>query len=327
MSEFTFITANDIHITDINPRSRVDDFSESILQKIEQMKVACKKLGADGALIAGDLFHFKPPMKNSHRLVQDLIRMFGDFPCPVYMIEGNHDISENRLESIDKQPLGVLFASGVVKRLRNETIKKGGDKVSLVGVPFSDEFDPDELELPAKEGCLAQICLLHIYASPTPGMLFKERIFGYRELPEGPDFYVIGHYHINQGVVEEGGRHFINIGSLSRGTLTDDALDHKPQLGFIRISNEDGEVTKIAQTINLKVKPPEEVFDLQRRKEEKEETKKIEEFIEALTSESQIEDRDEGESLEEVIQKTKVTQEIKDKAIHFIQAATALKKS
>ena len=47
MIEFTFITANDIHISDLNPRSRKDNFKESVLDKIEQIRVACNKLKAD----------------------------------------------------------------------------------------------------------------------------------------------------------------------------------------------------------------------------------------------------------------------------------------
>lgn len=65
MTEFLFITASDIHISDSNPRSRIDNFKESIFEKIKQMRMACNKLGADGAIIAGDLYNIKNPAKTA----------------------------------------------------------------------------------------------------------------------------------------------------------------------------------------------------------------------------------------------------------------------
>src|SRR5271157_1179336 len=114
---FIIITASDIHICDINPRARTDDFKETILEKIDQIRIACQKLKADAFIIAGDLFNLKNPNKNTHSLVRELIEVFKKFKCPVYMIPGNHDLMGNSLESLKDQPLGVLFASGAVINL------------------------------------------------------------------------------------------------------------------------------------------------------------------------------------------------------------------
>lgn len=326
MTDFTFITANDIHISDTGPRSRIDDFKASILNKITQMRTACRKLGADAALIAGDLYNLKTPSRNSHALNQELIREFTQFPCPRYAIEGNHDLTGNHLDSLDEQPLGVLFADKTLIQLRHEIIEKDGHKISLVGIPFSEDFDPQRLEIPDKGDCIAQICLLHAYTSPTAGMLFNTRIFGYKEfLHLSPDIFVIGHYHIDQGVKELEGKHFINIGSLSRGTLTEEEINHKPQIGLIKVSVDDeGQVSINAQSIKLKVKPPEEIFDLERREEEKKETEEIELFVEKLASESMEGIGSEEKDYNEVVGEMKeVTQTVKDKVVYFLQEAAA----
>ena len=162
MIEFTFITANDIHISDLNPRSRKDNFKESVLDKIEQIRVACNKLKADALLIAGDLFNFKAPTKNSHGLVRELIEVFKTFKCPIYMIPGNHDITGNNLESLNSQPLGVLFASETVINLTHKVLDKKGVKISLVGIPYTEDLDLDTVVIPPKGDCIAQICLMHI---------------------------------------------------------------------------------------------------------------------------------------------------------------------
>src|SRR5512136_1572334 len=91
--DFTIITASDIHISDLNPRARTDDFKAAILDKLDQIQKACTKLKADALILAGDLFNFKTPSKNSHSLVRELIEVFRKFKCPVYMIPGNHDLT------------------------------------------------------------------------------------------------------------------------------------------------------------------------------------------------------------------------------------------
>ena len=102
MTQFTFISIKDVHISDQNPRSRTDNYKESMLDKLIQTGNTCNKLGADAALIAGDLFNLKTPSRNSHNLNQELIRIFQQYKCPIYMIEGNHDISHDSLSSLSE---------------------------------------------------------------------------------------------------------------------------------------------------------------------------------------------------------------------------------
>ena len=234
MIEFTFVSTSDIHISDVNPPGRLDNFKEAIFEKLAQMRGACKKLNADGALIAGDLYNIKNPAKNSHALNKQLIAEFKQFPCPIYVIEGNHDLTANRLESIKDQPLGVLFEDKTLIRLRHELIEKNGIKISLVGVPFIDELDLETLVIPNKADAKVQICLMHLYAGMRPGMLFNERLIGYDELAKfSPDIFVLGHYHVDTGIEEIAGKYFVNLGSMSRGTTAEENIDHEPKLGFI----------------------------------------------------------------------------------------------
>lgn len=323
MTEFLFITANDIHISDTNPRSRIDNFKDSILDKIKQMRMACNKLGADGAIIAGDLYNVKNPAKNSHQLNQELIREFKQFKCPIYMIEGNHDLTANNIDSLEEQPLGVLFADGTLVQLREEKIQKDGKTVSLVGVPYKDNLEPQDIIIPDKGDAIAQVLVLHMYASPTPGMLPKEKIHGYKDFLEmGPDVFIFGHYHLDQGVVEIENRWFINIGSLSRGTLREEEIGHQPQIGFIKISvSDENQVDYNIQTIKLKIKPASEVFDLEKRQEEKKEAEEIEIFVDKLVTEAISEDIKEDRSIEKIIENINAAKEVKEKVMYFLEAA------
>ena len=321
MVKFTFISANDIHISDINPRARIDNYKEAILNKIAQWREACIKHKADAALCAGDIYNIKYPVKNSHRLNQELIEEFKKFPCPIYVIEGNHDLTADRLDSLKEQPLGVLFADKTLHQLRHEIIEKEGHKVSLVGIPFSKDFNPKALLIPENKGYIAQICLLHIYSSFKAGNLFKEKIFGYDELSTlSPNIFVIGHYHVDQGIHEENGKYFVNIGSISRGSLAEDSLNHEPKLGLIQITDKKIAVT----TIKLNVKPAREIFDLAKKNEEEKENKEIELFVDKLSGET-FKPLTEN-SIDTNIDTMNVAEDIKKTALHYIQLARMAKK-
>ena len=324
MIEFIFISSNDIHVSDTTPRGRVDDYKEAIFEKIEQMRSACTKLKADAALIAGDLFYNKEPVKNSHNLVQRLIDVFKTFPCPIYAIEGNHDLTGNNIESLERQPLGVLFKDGTLKQLREEVLEKDGAKISLVGVPYNENLELKDLKVPDRQEFASQICLLHQYAGIKGGMLYTERLYGYEELSVlSPDIFVIGHYHVDQGVYQHNGKWFVNIGSMSRGTISEEDIDHHPQIGFIKIHiNDDGNPTYAVRGLRLKVKPASEVFDLTKKAEEKKESKEIKEFVERLASEAVAKSAATAGTIDEVIEKMDMAKVVKDRAIGFIHKAS-----
>jgi len=324
MTEFTIITASDIHISDNGPRSRVDDFKEAVLGKINQMCMACNKLNADAAIIAGDLFNLKNPARNSHNLNQELIKIFKRFSCPIYMIEGNHDLTANRLESLSEQPLGVLFADGTLIQLRDEVIEKDGVKISLIGIPYAEKLDLDTLKIPEKGDCVSQICAMHLYSSLKGGMIFKERLYGYDELEVfSPDIFILGHYHIDQGVYESNGKYFVNIGSMTRGTLSEEDIDHNPQIGYIKITVENNEPAYTLRSINLKVKPSSEVFDLIKREQEDQEREEIKLFVEKLASEAVEKSVDSAKTIDDLIDTMGLAKIIRDRVLYFIQEASA----
>jgi len=325
-TEFIFITANDIHISDPNPRSRTDNFKGAIFNKLSQMKMACNKLNADGAIIAGDLYNLKTPIRNSHNLNKNLIRIFNEFKCPIYMIEGNHDLTGDRLDSIEEQPIGVLFEDKTLIQLRHEIIEKNGIKVSLVGVPYQENIDLTNLNIPSKKDCITQICAMHLYASLKGGYLFEERLYGYDELATlSPDVFILGHYHLDQGIYKQNDKYFINIGSLSRGTIADEDIKHHPQIGFIKISVTDNTPSYNIRPIRLKIRPADEVFDLKKKKEIKEEKRVIDLFVDKLASETSTDDIKNADKIDDIVDKMKITREVKTRVLNFIQEAAAKK--
>jgi DNA repair exonuclease SbcCD nuclease subunit len=327
MEEIILLTAGDIHISDTNPRSRVDNFKESILDKLEQLKKASIKLRADAVLLTGDLYNLKNPSKNSHDLNRELISLFRGFKCPVYTIPGNHDLTADDLDTIDFQPISVLFASGAIINLSEKPVMlhKKGLKVSLVGIPYRKDLCLNGLKLPSKEDSSVQVCLMHVYAGPKAGKMHKERLYGYDELGAlGANIFVLGHYHYDQGIQWQDKKCFVNLGSISRGTLTDERIEHQPKFGFIKIVSDEG-IKIDVDSIPLKIKPPEEVFDLKKREEEEKESLAIEKYVEHLVAEAASTDG-KSETIEDQLNKMNLESSVQNMVMDLIREARANRK-
>ena len=336
MNEIILLTAGNIHISDTNPRSRTDNFKNTILEKIEQLRAAAKKLRADAVLLTGDIYNLKNPVKNSHDLNRELIEIFKKFECPVYTIPGNHDLTADDLDTLSAQPISVLFSSGILKDLSKHSfdtdsgicIEKNGLKVSLVGVPYLKHFEIKKLKLHTKDiDCAVQICIMHIYAGPKAGKMHKERLYGYDELSAlSPDIFVLGHYHYDQGIQWLDKKCFINLGSISRGTLTDERIEHAPKFGYIKVSREDkqSEVKIDVDSIPLRIKPANDVFDLKKRADEEKQGEDIEKYVAHLVAEASS--KETKMTVEDQMKKLSIEKEIQDTVLELIKEARANRK-
>lgn len=295
MATVKFITFTDVHVSDTNPGARIGNYKEDILDKLKAIKKIGQALKVNFYICAGDLFHIKTPMRNSHGTVGELIDLFKSFGAPIYTIEGNHDLQYDRAESIDNQPLGVIFKSGSMIKLRKQILSFEGIQVSLRGFPFEEEPDLTKVERYEQDYDVG-VCALHLNATPTGGMLFKSKLFSYPELSElGDDIFVLGHYHLDQGVqkVSKEGRdqHFINVGAVCRGALDEDSITRIPKISVVTITkDETGKVGIQIQQAKLPVRPAKDVFDIQKKQETEEKLKIAEEFVEALHKQSVSED-------------------------------------
>ena len=140
MSRIAFVFRTDVHLSDRSPISWKGDYASEIWDNLNQIKDIARELEIDAILDGGDYFHVKSSSKNPHYLNERSARVHKDYPCPIYCIEGNHDMVYNNLDSIPKQPLGVLFATGVFNRLRDQVFRDGDLCVRVVGVPYRSEL-------------------------------------------------------------------------------------------------------------------------------------------------------------------------------------------
>ncbi len=220
----------DLHIADKPPGGRVDDYTQTMLGKLEQIAHLASNYGVKYTIGLGDIFHVKQPNRVSHALTQALISGFNDFPSIPLIVPGNHDLGPDGLDSLTRQPLGTLVRASAVKLLL--TIKDSRTGVWLVPRPYNaaaegvhnDQPDPSYYSLTVNE-------LAEIHKNPSvpviglahgsivgPG---DSRPYPYVNIDKIPnlnqyDAFFAGHLHECLGVTQVGKTTFANPGSIGR---------------------------------------------------------------------------------------------------------------
>ena len=292
------VWCTDIHLADRPPRGRVDDYAASIFEKLRQVAQIAGKVKAAAVVMGGDIFHVKAPIRNSHDLVRRAVEAFRGFPCPVWTILGNHDVLFAERAMYTRQPVGVLEACGAMKILDHEKglsalFEEEGVKVRVEGVPYDVDFAPRRLAGIRKGDEDWLLAVLHVLASKEAGNLGTERIFGYGELAQAApaDVFLLGHYHVNQGVTRIGLEHprwFVNVGSISRGTLSYEDLARAPSICIMDFPKPGEGVTPKFTVVKLRVAEAKLAFRVEEHEEEKAAESEMGEFVAAVGRELEI---------------------------------------
>jgi len=310
----------DVHLSDQAPRSRTDNWVETVLGKLDQVGQIAGKIKASAVLDGGDFFHVKSPFRNSHRLLRQVIEVHGRYPCPVYANVGNHDCVYSELSYLYQQPLGVLFEAGIFRPLYDHHeafFEEDGVSVRVVGVPYhGSQYDIERLKV--KKGSEDHLIVIaHLYASESGGSMYgNEEIIGYNDLLDADaDLFCFSHWHKDQGIVEKGGKVFVNIGSLTRGSLSEEEVDRTPACAVMSFVKTRFQVKKIP----LSVKPAGEVFDLVGKIKTEKRAAVMEEFMttlhKELSAQTSVEVQDQIARLEGLPER------VREKAILYLEQA------
>lgn len=290
------------------------------MNSLAQIGAVAKQVSATAVLDGGDFFHLKAASRTSHALVAQAALVHSGYPCPVYAIEGNHDLAYNSLDSLDKQPLGVLFTTGVFQQLRDRVFISGGLKVRVVGLPYetTDPLERFEKIVRGDEDYL--VVVAHMLASEVVSSktdsFFREPVLSYGDLlyEGGPDVVLFGHWHRDQGVTWLDGRAFVNQGSVSRGALNMDSLDRVPQIAVLRFGS-----SVSIDLVPLEVAPAVDVFDLDRRIQADVERSAIEQFVGKL---QEVTINVEGtEKVESYVASLDFAKDVRDTALNYLERA------
>lgn len=325
-----FLWRTDVHLSDKTPTNRKDKWSETVLRKLERIGELAKEHEITAVLDGGDFFDIKSPSRNSHALVRRVIETHRSYPCPTYACVGNHDCVYGDYTYLPQQPLGVLFASGCFERLYDEhEVTFEGEvedvlgithslKVRIVGVPYhGTSYDMKRLSSIKKGDEDVLICVAHLLASAKGGTMFEgEDIVSYQELKKfAPDVFCFGHWHHDQGITRVGGKTIINVGSLTRGSLSQDNLDRIPCAVLIGVA-EGGEV--YTERLDLGIESADDVFHIDRRIKQEMKSKTMEDFISQV--QYQLSKGDNKESVLDTVRNMGgIEEEVKEMAIYYLE--------
>lgn len=196
MPRVSFLFRTDTHLAAHSPISWKGDYTAEIFSNLEQIGELAAKHEVNAVLDGGDYFHVKASSKNPHYLVEKTIRIHRGYSCPTFGVEGNHDLAYNNLESLSRQPLGVIYASEAFKLLREQVFEDGDLRVRIVGVPYSSTRSlADLLSIQKQKGDTHLIAIVHSLACKNPPSavedFFNEPVFSYESLVSrnGPDVW------------------------------------------------------------------------------------------------------------------------------------------
>jgi len=323
MPRLAWIYRTDTHVTDRSPASWKADYPTEIWSNLEQIGKFAREHKVNAVVDGGDYFHVKSATRNPHSLNVRSAHIHRGYGVEILADIGNHDIKYNNLETLDEQPLGVLFAAGVFTRLTERVFKDGDLQVRVVGLPYSPfRTIADIHAVKKKPGDTFLICVIHQLAAedPPPSVVdfFGEPVFKYADLisPDGPDLFCFGHWHKDQGIVDIGTTQFVNLGAVSRGALIRENTQRTPKVALIEATLDGLRVMQLP----LSVAPPEDVFDFDRKERQEHEETNIEQFVQALQANASF---DPSSSIEDNLQSLNFAVEIRDMAREYLDRARA----
>ena len=203
MSSIIFV--GDLHLKGSSPISRVDDYPTVILNKLESLINIAKSFSCDKVMLLGDVFDSHITTLPYLAKVINTFRKISDAGIDVYTIVGNHDIKNNRMDSLDSSALGILISTGYLKLApRNLTI----DDTSFNCFHYPEELTNNN------ESCYS-VCVAHRYYEfgLSWDSLTSEDLKSLNY-----DAMILGHYHVPCDTLSIEDTLLYRPGSLSRST-------------------------------------------------------------------------------------------------------------
>ena len=283
------LVIGDVHICDHPPGRRVDGYKDQILDKLYECVKIAKEKEVTHVLFLGDIFHIKKAYRVSHRVVHDIAEVCEAFGLPVIVLVGNHDIDDYSLDSLPKQPLGILEYLPNVTLLKEDRLELDDD-VHVYPIPGTSGVTLDDFNITGTN----KRDILVVHQSIVPDIskereMLQDILLDAKAVAERTDINIIlyGHQHRSDGMYRinrDNGTPavFSNLGSICRLTIDDNDVYKEPSVLVLSIEADENR-TVGTEIIKLgSVLPPNEVYKLEEHSEEKAHSLDIEDTIKKL---------------------------------------------
>lgn len=311
----------DTHIRGTSPKNRLDDYCETLKEKLKEISNIVKEEKVDFVLHGGDLFD-RPDVSVS--IVSEFAQIFQSFGVPIYIISGNHDIFGHNPDTLDRTMLGLLCNLGIMHLVNYKKIILEKDKlrVQLTGSPYI--YSMDELSnrdnykvTEVDESCKYAIHMTHGFLIDKPFM--KEVSYTLIEdiKDTKADITLGGHYHFGFKTVELDNKYFVNPGALIRISNSKIEMKRRPKVDIISLDED----IHIEERYLKSAKPGEEVLDRSEMERHQFKGIKMAEFKESIEASANYKSLDIFDLLLRISKSENISEEVKNEALKRVEEA------
>ena len=314
-----FIYFTDSHIRGTNPKSRTDNFFETVMDKLREIQEVSLSWNADYILHGGDLFD-RPDVSIS--VMNDIIPVLQKFTMPFYVISGNHDIYGHNPITLPRTMMGLLNTLGIIHIINDESIllEDGETTVQLSGSPYIYGLDREEnrdLYLVKEKDSKADfaIHLVHgfLMTDSTKAMFSHTTISDIVDTKA--DLTLCGHLHDGIPITEVEGKIFANPGAMVRISNSLTELKRRPKILLIDVIKDECTI----EEYELKsAKPGDEVLDRTEIEMHKFKRRELAEFKESIESTGTYDRINFLDVIVDIAENEKLDKNIKEEALKRI---------
>lgn len=310
-------TMGDGHFSKSTPESRIDDFAQTSLEKIDSLRQVCEEIGTDVLIMVGDVFHHNQQSLLYVNRVIDHFRGFEKSGIKVYSIFGNHDLTHERWDSHEKSPLRTLMEAGVVHQLNTLILQvTSSTYVQIDGYQYHEAIKKFSPKGDNYGRCIQSLCVAHRFYNTQDDTAIKPPTITYSEY----DGYLLGHDHITYKPVRVGNRYILRPGGFMRGTAHDYNLQKDVVVDTLQFE-ESGKFSYKRSVVPTK--SSEEVFSISSFNKPKKRDSFLSDLVqnveELLTKISRVDLGD--RSIYDVLEVVEAPEEVKKRIVQYLEAS------
>lgn len=234
------------------PASRLDSYPDTVIRKLSDIRRILLQRGVFTAIQLGDFWHANTQSPYYINQVCEELVKWKESGIQLYIIVGNHEIANEKPENLIRNPLQILFTTGIVKHLR--FLQMG--KVAIRGFDYTEPLEK------ATTKRLYKVCVAHrFYEFALSDQSLTEKNIKYLNY----DLYLLGHDHRQyEPLTLPTGQIVQRPGSLLRGTSHSYQISREPSFDIDTITiNDDLSFSTNIETVIVPYAPAKEVFTVQ----------------------------------------------------------------
>ena len=208
----SIVIVGDLHLSCVTPTSRIDNYADTSIEKLESLLNICITRGYDKIVFLGDITNKPQQSLNYIYRVMEVFNEFKKNNITLYAIVGNHDVPYDKSSYLNRTSLGLLFQSNLLKHLKEESFIFNGYRVKVFGYDYENIISP--VRALENTGDV-NICCCHRYYnySYSNTSLTKNNI-----IDLDYDIYCAGHEHQPYELTKVNNKLVIRPGRFMRGS-------------------------------------------------------------------------------------------------------------